>query len=96
MSLIFVQFKDSDDNRNEHIEQLWNIMCFVRSVPDVPMLWKLTDPFLQSIEKFWNLSERDNLLQLTFLDTNIDVTSKNPILICERCSYPVDLNKLNN
>jgi hypothetical protein len=75
--------------------QLWNIMCFVKSVHDVPMLWKLKDPFLQSIEKFWNVSEHENVLQLKFLDTSIDATSNNPILICERCSYPVDLSKLN-
>lgn len=54
------------------------------------MLWKLKDPFLQSIEKFWDVTERENVLQLKFLDTSIDVASNNPILICERCSYPVD------
>ena len=54
------------------------------------MLWKLKDPFLQSIEKFWDVIKRENVLQLKFLDTSIDVTSNNPILIYDRYSYPVD------
>jgi len=66
-------------------------MCFIS---DVPMLWKLKDPFLQSIEKFWDVIKRENVLQLKFLDTSIDVTSNNPILIYERCSYPVDFKQI--
>jgi hypothetical protein len=94
MSIVVVQFKHEDDNGDSYIEQLWAVMRFARNYKDLPVIWKLTDPFLNSISQFWNVSSRDALLQLKFLDTSLDVTSNKPILICEKSIYPVDLNNL--
>jgi hypothetical protein len=94
MSIVVVEFKQGNGDNDEYIEQLWAIMCFARNFNDNPLVWKLTDPFLNSIGKFWNISSRETLLQLKFLDTSLDVTSLKPILICEKSIYPVDLNNL--
>lgn len=65
-----------------------------RAMPDNPMIWKLTDPFLDAICKFCNIEEHEKVLSLTFLDASVDITSTRPILICETASYPVDLRNL--
>ena len=94
MSIVVVEFKQGNGDNDEYIEQLWAIMCFARNFHDNPLVWKLTDPFLNSISKFWNITSRETLLQLKFLDTSLDVTSLKHILICEKSIYPVDLNNL--
>jgi len=94
MSIVRIEFKYNNSENDENIEKLWAIMCMARNFHDVPCIWKLTDPFLNSISKFWNITSRETLLQLKFLDTSLDVTSSRPILICEKTIYPVDLNNL--
>lgn len=94
MSILIIEFKNDNSDKDENIEKLWSIMCMARNFNDIPCLWKLTDPFLASISKFWNIKSRETLLQLKFLDTSLDVTSNRPILICEKTIYPVELDKL--
>jgi len=94
MSIVVVEFKNNDDNRDQNIEMLWSCMCLIRSFKDFPVMWKLTLPYLESISNFWNISELDVLLQYKFLDTSLDMTSKKPVLICEKEIYPVDLINL--
>lgn len=94
MSIVIVEFKHEDNDKDHYIEQLWSIMCLARTFHDVPTIWKLTDPFLDSISKFWNITCRETLLQHKFLDTSLDITSIKPILVCEKTIYPIDLNNL--
>ena len=94
MSIVIVEFKNNDDNRDQNIELLWSCMCLVRGFKDYPIMWKLTLPFIESISNFWDIKELDVLLQHKFLDTSLDMTSKKPVLICEKETYPVDLTNL--
>jgi hypothetical protein len=94
MSIVIVEFKNNDDNRDQNIELLWSCMCLVRGFKDYPVMWKLTLPFIESISNFWDIKELDVLLQHKFLDTSLDMTSKKPVLICEKETYPVDLTNL--
>ena len=94
MSIVIVEFKNNDDNKDQNIELMWSCMCLVRSLKDLPLMWKLTMPYLESISNYWNIKEIDVILQNKFLDTSLDMTSKKPILICEKQIYPVDLTNL--
>ena len=94
MSIVVVEFKNNDNNRDQNIEMLWSCMCLVRGFKDQPVMWKLTLPFIQPISNFWNISELDIILQHKFLDTSLDMTSLKPVLICEKEVYPVDLINL--
>jgi len=94
MSIVIVEFKEENNDKDQYIEMLWSCMCMVRGSKDYPVLWKLTMPFLNSIAKFCHINEIDKLFESKFLDASIDMTSKNPILVAERKIYPVDLMNL--
>jgi hypothetical protein len=94
MSIVIVEFKNNDSNRDQNIEMLWSCMCLVRSFKDFPLVWKLNLKFLESIANYCNIKEMDHLLQQKFLDASLDMTSKKSVLICEKETYPVDLVNL--
>lgn len=94
MSIVIVEFKNNDNNKDQNIELLWSCMCLVRSFKDFPVLWKLDLCFLESIANYFNIQELETVLQTKFLDTSLDMTSKKSVLICEREIYPVDLMHL--
>jgi len=97
MSLIHVHYSGGSAPVNdEYISKLWNVMCMVRSMPNNPLLWKLTNPFVDAIAKFYHIDDYNKILCLTFLDASIDITSQKSILICEAGAYPVDWNDLRN
>lgn len=90
MGIVIVNF-NGESNNDKHIEMMWSCMKMVRTFKDYPLIWKVTNPFIESIAKFWDIQEFDKVLELKFLDTSIDVTSKSPVLICEQAIYPIDL-----
>lgn len=94
MSIIIVEFKEDENDKDQYIEMLWSCMRLVRNSKDYPVLWKLTLPFLDSIAKFCHINELDELLKLKFLDTSLDMTSKQPVLVAEKRIYPVDFMNL--
>lgn len=94
MSIIIVEFKEENNDKDQHIEMLWSCMRMVRGCQDFPILWKLTTPFIESIGNFFHVKEIDALMNLKFLDTSLDMTSNKPVLVAERRIYPVDLINL--
>lgn len=90
MGIVIVNF-NGESNNDKNIEMMWSCMKMVRTFHDSPLIWKVTNPFIESIAKFWNIQEFDKVLELKFLDTSIDVTSRDPVLICEQAVYPIEL-----
>lgn len=75
----------------DRISMLWHLMCFVRGLRENPLLWKLTDPFLDAVAQFYALEDRNRLCTMTFLDVGVDSTSNVSRLVCEERSFPVDV-----
>lgn len=88
---MILTFKDYNSHSEDHISMLWNMMRMIRELNEVPQLWKLTDPFLDSIADFMHLEPKNKIFTVTFLDTNIDVTTSNPVLICANTTYPLEI-----
>lgn len=89
MSIIQIVYGNATEQ--DRIAILWNLMRMVRQIPDEPYLWKLTDPFLDAICQYLNLHDRISVLNTSFLDTGLDVTTNAPCLICVEGAYPVEL-----
>jgi hypothetical protein len=89
MSIISLTNYRSNDQ--DHIATLWRLMRMVREIGDAPELWKLSDPWLEAIERYMHVDARTQLFSITFLDTRIDATSNDPSLICVRATYPIML-----
>ena len=79
MSLIAYKGMPSYDE--DRIELMWKMCRLVREMNDVPMLWKLTEPFLEAVSIFLGLTERKEVLRTRFLDAGIDSTTKEDTLI---------------
>lgn len=63
------------------IEQMWQMVKLVRETKDVPLNWKLTEPFLQAVQDFLGLKNRIEVLNTSFLDASIDGTQYADTLI---------------
>lgn len=74
---------------NDKIAALWKLYCMIRTLNEVPQIWKLTDPFLDALAEFLHVPERDSVLCASFLDASVDATTGDPRLICVQGVYPL-------
>lgn len=88
MDLIVVNYQQPE-NDEQRLQHLWKFMCMIRGWGESPVIWKLTQELLGAIGQFYRIQEQEKLLSLSFLDTPMDRTSKEPHLVCEARIYPV-------
>ena len=81
----------------DRIAMLWNTLRLARGIKDEPLVWKLTDPFLDSIALFLGrtLSEqgehRLELCTTRFLDVAVEYTTGIPRLLAQENHYYVEM-----
>ena len=87
--MTLVLFNNQEPYDEDKINLLWKLYRLVRELNEKPLIWKLTDPFLDAIGQFFHESAHDALVGKTFLDSPVDQTSMDPRLICEQNTYPI-------
>jgi hypothetical protein len=70
------------------IEMLWRMFRLVREVDDEPQLWKLDHAYAEAVCRFKNIQSHEALIQATFLDVSIDLTTCHPSIIGANGFYP--------
>ena len=75
----------------DRIEVMWQMVRLVREMRDTPMVWKLTDPYLEAVAQFLSLQHISDVLCSTFLDASIDKTTKKDSLIATNHHYDFEL-----
>lgn len=88
---MLIQFTGQFNSNDDNIELFWKMYRLVHELKDKPMIWKLSDPLLDSLANFLLVDDVDVILTMTFLDASIDKTSKPSALLCVENTYPFAL-----
>lgn len=80
--MVLLSYKDEDK-----VKILFNTVKIIRTIPDSPLIWKLTIEYLDSLCEYMHIMSHDLLLKEKFLDASIDATSKISGCVCKKDFY---------